>query len=94
MTKNKKRVVRELVGIVTSDKMQKTFVVKVTRKTTHPIFKKIINQLKKTKSNFSIQDIIKNVQKDTRSEQHVRDAVVQENDRYVSCQKLLDELPV
>ena len=49
MTKNKKRVVRELVGIVTSDKMQKTFVVKVTRKTTHPIFKKKINQLKKFK---------------------------------------------
>jgi len=49
MTKNKKRVVRELVGIVTSDKMQKTFVVKVTRKTTHPIFKRIINQLKKFK---------------------------------------------
>ena len=49
MTKNKKRVVRELVGVVTSDKMQKTFVIKVTRKTTHPIFKKLVKQLKKYK---------------------------------------------
>jgi small subunit ribosomal protein S17 len=49
MKKNKKRVVRELVGVVASDKMQKTFVAKVIRQSTHPIFKKRIKQLKKFK---------------------------------------------
>ena len=38
---------RELVGIVLSDKMDKTIVVKVTRKVTHPVYKKLVTNFKK-----------------------------------------------
>ncbi|MFN3477962.1 MAG: 30S ribosomal protein S17 [bacterium] len=43
MRKNKKK----LIGIVTSDKMDKTVVVKVERSKTHPKYKKVVKQYKK-----------------------------------------------
>lgn len=44
----KKRKVR--MGEVVSNKMEKTIVVKVERKITHPVFKKIIKKTKKYKA--------------------------------------------
>jgi len=38
---------RELSGIVVSDKMDKTVVVKVERKVMHPLYKKFISRSKK-----------------------------------------------
>lgn len=38
-----------LEGIVVSDKMQKTVVVKVERKMFHPMYKKLVKQVKKFK---------------------------------------------
>jgi small subunit ribosomal protein S17 len=38
---------QELVGVVTSAKMQKTIVVKVTRKTEHPLYQRVIRSGKK-----------------------------------------------
>ena len=37
---------RECVGIVVSDKMQKTVVVKVDRRVQHPLFKRVITRSK------------------------------------------------
>lgn len=51
MPKNKKRYIRkELIGTVVSDKMDKTIVVKVSRLTVHPIFKKTIKRFSKFKA--------------------------------------------
>ena len=38
---------QELLGVVTSAQMQKTIVVKVTRKTQHPIYQRVIRSTKK-----------------------------------------------
>jgi len=38
---------QELVGVVTSNKMQKTIVVKVTRATQHPLYHRVIRSGKK-----------------------------------------------
>src|SRR5271163_449719 len=38
---------QELVGVVTSAKMQKTIVVKVTRATQHPLYQRVIRSGKK-----------------------------------------------
>ena len=38
---------QELVGVVTSSKMQKTIVVKVTRATQHPLYHRVIRSGKK-----------------------------------------------
>ena len=38
---------QELVGVVTSAQMQKTIVVKVTRKTQHPLYQRVIRSTKK-----------------------------------------------
>ncbi|MBN1259420.1 MAG: 30S ribosomal protein S17 [Anaerolineae bacterium] len=38
---------RNLVGLVTSDKMQKTVVVRVERKYRHPLYKKVVKSAKK-----------------------------------------------
>jgi len=38
---------QELVGVVTSNKMQKTIVVKVTRTTEHPLYQRVIRSAKK-----------------------------------------------
>lgn len=39
-----------LYGMVISDKMDKTIVVKVTKKERHPLYKKVINKTKKFKA--------------------------------------------
>ena len=39
-----------LDGVVTSDKMQKTIVVKMERKTFHPRYKKLVKHVKKVKA--------------------------------------------
>ena len=44
MSKNKKR---ELVGTVLESKMDKTAVVKISRKFAHPVYKKLITRSKK-----------------------------------------------
>ncbi len=38
---------RHLVGVVTSDKMDKTVVVKVERRFRHPLYKKVVRAAKK-----------------------------------------------
>jgi small subunit ribosomal protein S17 len=38
---------QELVGVVTSNKMQKTIVVKVTRATQHPLYRRVVRSGKK-----------------------------------------------
>jgi len=38
---------QELVGVVTSNKMQKTIVVKVTRTTEHPLYSRVVRSAKK-----------------------------------------------
>jgi small subunit ribosomal protein S17 len=38
---------QELLGVVTSAQMQKTIVVKVTRKTQHPLYQRVIRSTKK-----------------------------------------------
>ena len=38
---------QELVGVVTSAKMQKTIVVKVTRATQHPLYQRVVRSGKK-----------------------------------------------
>ncbi|MCD6079968.1 MAG: 30S ribosomal protein S17 [Candidatus Omnitrophica bacterium] len=40
---------KELIGVVVSDKMDKTIVVKVERLVTHPLYKKTIKKSKKYK---------------------------------------------
>lgn len=41
---------REFVGIVTSDKMDKTVVVSIVTKTLHPLYKKYVTRTKKVKA--------------------------------------------
>uniref|UniRef100_A0A7C3E3H4 Small ribosomal subunit protein uS17 n=1 Tax=Gracilinema caldarium TaxID=215591 RepID=A0A7C3E3H4_9SPIR len=41
---------REFVGIVTSDKMDKTIVVSIVSKTLHPLYKKYVTRTKKVKA--------------------------------------------
>jgi len=38
---------QELVGVVTSNKMQKTIVVKVTREAQHPLYRRVVRSAKK-----------------------------------------------
>jgi small subunit ribosomal protein S17 len=38
---------QELVGVVTSNKMQKTIVVKVTRSSQHPLYRRVVRKGKK-----------------------------------------------
>ena len=40
---------KERIGIVVSDKMRKTIIVRVERKVEHPLYKKIIKRYKKFK---------------------------------------------
>ena len=49
MQKNRKRVVREMIGTVVSSKMKETIVVRVGRRMVHPIFKKTIRKFNKFK---------------------------------------------
>lgn len=41
---------KERVGIVVSDKMDKTIVVAVSERVKHPLYKKIVNRTKKFKA--------------------------------------------
>jgi small subunit ribosomal protein S17 len=41
-TLNNLQMRRELIGVVVSDKMEKTIVVKVSRKVKHPLYKKFV----------------------------------------------------
>lgn len=47
MPENKHRNPKVRVGVVVSDKMDKTAVVKVERRVSHPVFKKIITKSKR-----------------------------------------------
>ncbi|HUJ31427.1 MAG TPA: 30S ribosomal protein S17 [Candidatus Acidoferrum sp.] len=47
METEKRAARQELVGVVTSTKMQKTIVVKVTRTTQHPLYERVIRSGKK-----------------------------------------------
>jgi small subunit ribosomal protein S17 len=48
--KAKKSGKKEFVGIVKSDKMDKTIVVAVATKTLHPLYKKYVTRIKKLKA--------------------------------------------
>ena len=50
MENKKAKKKKRLEGIVVSDKMQKTVVVKVERKAAHPLYKKIVSYHKKYKA--------------------------------------------
>ena len=50
MENKKPKKKKRLEGIVVSDKMQKTVVVKVERKAAHPLYKKIVSYHKKYKA--------------------------------------------
>ncbi len=50
MRKNKKRVQKEMIGTVVSDKSDKTVIVKVSHLTVHPVFKKTIKKYNKFKA--------------------------------------------
>lgn len=41
---------RRLTGVVTSDKMQKTVVVEITRRYRHPLYRKVITSRKRVKA--------------------------------------------
>ncbi len=45
----KAKIIKERVGVVVSDKMQKTIVVRVDRTTLHPVFGKVIKKSVKYK---------------------------------------------
>jgi small subunit ribosomal protein S17 len=47
---------REFVGIVSSDKMEKTIVVSVENKTLHPLYKKYVVRTKKLKAHDETND--------------------------------------
>ena len=49
-TVQNKAAMRSFVGIVTSDKMDKTIVVSVTTKKLHPLYKKYVTRVKKCKA--------------------------------------------
>jgi small subunit ribosomal protein S17 len=47
---------KEFVGIVKSDKMDKTIVVAVATKTLHPLYKKYITRIKKLKAHDALNE--------------------------------------
>jgi small subunit ribosomal protein S17 len=47
---------KEFVGIVKSDKMDKTIVVSVENKTLHPLYKKYVNRIKHLKAHDGAND--------------------------------------
>ena len=53
---NKKAVQREFVGLVSSDKMQKTMVVSVSTRKLHPLYKKYVTRSKKYKAHDENND--------------------------------------
>jgi small subunit ribosomal protein S17 len=55
-TAPKKSGKKEFVGIVKSDKMQKTIVVAVETTTLHPLYKKYVKRIKKVKAHDETND--------------------------------------
>lgn len=55
-TVQNKATKRSFVGIVTSDKMDKTIVVSVTTKKLHPLYKKYVTRVKKCKAHDEKND--------------------------------------
>ena len=58
-----KKIVRKLVGTVTSDKMDKTVVIQITERKTHPMYGKIYSKCRKLqahdeKNEFKIGDTV------------------------------------
>jgi small subunit ribosomal protein S17 len=41
---------RRITGVVTSNKMQKTVVVEITRSYRHPVYKKVVHRSKRVKA--------------------------------------------
>ena len=71
MTANKKR----MTGLVVSDKMDKTIVVEVTKRTPHPIYKKYVVSTKKLKAH------------DENNDAHIGDTVRVVESRHLSKDK-------
>ena len=72
---NKNKKIRTLKGVVTSDKMQKTVVVAITKLTKHPKYKKYYKVTKK----FKVHD--------ENREYHIGDKVIIQETRPVSKDK-------
>ncbi len=66
---------KQLIGIVVSDRMTKTVVVKVTRIVRHPVYKKVMNRFQKYKVH------------DENSSAHIGDEVRIEETRPISKDK-------
>ena len=66
---------REFVGVVTSDKMDKTIVVQVSTKKLHPLYKKYVSRSKKYKAH------------DEKNDAHIGDTVRIQECRPVSKDK-------
>lgn len=66
---------RQLVGVVTSDRMTKTIVVRVTRLVRHPVYQKVVRRSKKFKAH------------DPASQAHTGDLVRIEETRPLSKEK-------
>ena len=56
VVKTNKAAKRSFVGIVTSDKMDKTIVVSVTTKKLHRLYKKYVTRVKKCKAHDELND--------------------------------------
>jgi small subunit ribosomal protein S17 len=56
MEKKAKSGKKEFVGIVKSDKMEKTIVVAVENKTLHPLYKKYVTRIKRLKAHDEAND--------------------------------------
>ena len=56
MEKKEKSGKKEFIGIVKSDKMDKTIVVAVENKTLHPLYKKYITRIKRLKAHDKAND--------------------------------------
>ena len=50
MNPERKRRTKERVGVVLSDKMEKTIVVRIERLTRHPIYRKVVRRVTKLKA--------------------------------------------
>lgn len=56
VVQTKKGTKRSFVGVVTSDKMDKTIVVSVTTKKLHRLYKKYVTRVKKCKAHDELND--------------------------------------
>ena len=76
VTATKVRQRKEYIGVVASDKMDKTIVVKVTSRTLHGLYKKYVNRSKRLKAH------------DEKNDAHTGDTVRVEECRPVSREKV------